>query len=67
MKRPITGGVVAIVLAVVFFLVMMTMAPKSTDPVEMMRTVGQVAGVVAGIGVALIIFGLFAKRPKRDG
>jgi hypothetical protein len=66
MKRPITGGVVALIIAAGFFLAMMLIAPKSTDPVAMMKTVGQVSGLLGGIGVALIVFGLFAKRPKKD-
>lgn len=37
------------------------------DPAEMLRVVGQVAGAVAGLGVALIAMSFFVKRPRRRG
>lgn len=37
------------------------------DPAEMLRVVGQVAGAVAGIGVALIAMSFFVRRPSRRG
>ena len=51
-----------IVLAVGFFLFMVTMAPKSTDPVALMRTVGTVSGVVGGLGLVMIVIGLIGKK-----
>jgi hypothetical protein len=60
-RLVIVGGVL-IVGAIGFFLFMMTVAPKSNNPVEMMRTVGQVAGVVCGISLAMILFGLIGKK-----
>jgi len=60
--RLVIVGAVMIALAVAFFFGMGTMAPKSTDPVEMMKTVGQVAGVVAGLGVAILVYGLIGRR-----
>ena len=41
---------------------MMGMAPKSNDPVTMMRTVGQVSGAVGAISIVMIIFGLIGKK-----
>jgi TRAP-type mannitol/chloroaromatic compound transport system permease large subunit len=63
--RVVVTGAVLIVLAAAFFLFMGSMAPRSNDPAEMMRTVGIVAGGGAGLGVAMIIFGLFRRKPAR--
>ena len=60
--RVVMTGAVLLGLAVLFFLGMLTIAPKSNDPAEMMRTVGQVAGVVGALGVVMIIFGLIRKK-----
>jgi hypothetical protein len=67
--RAVFGGAVLLVLAIGFFLLMMTMAPRSNDPVELMRTVGTVSGVCGGIAVWLMAIGFFKKRPdpKRAG
>ena len=46
-KRIIIVGEVLVGLAAAFFFGMSTIAPKSNDPVAMMQTVGEVAGVVA--------------------
>jgi hypothetical protein len=48
-------------LAATFFFGMATIAPKSSDPVAMMQTLGAVSGVVAGLGVIMILFGVFQK------
>jgi hypothetical protein len=55
-------GFVLIILALVFFLFMWSIAATSNDPVSLMRTVGTVTGVVTGIGVVMIIVGLIGKR-----
>ena len=60
--RMVIGGVVFTALAVGFFVFMSTMASSSTDPVEFMKIVGNVSGVVAGISVVLIILGLIGKK-----
>jgi len=54
--------VVLIALAIAFFFGMETMAVKSNDPVAMMRTVGQAAGVVSGLSLAMIAVGLIGRR-----
>ncbi len=61
-KRLMLAGGLAIGLAVVFLVVMMGMAPKSNDPVALMQTVGQVSGVVGGIGFVMLIFGFIGKK-----
>jgi len=50
-----------LVLAVAFFLGMQTIAPRSNDPVAMMQTVGQVAGVVAALGAVMAVIGLIGR------
>jgi hypothetical protein len=57
----IVGGAM-IVLAAAFFLGMLSIAPSSTDPKSLMETVGQVWGVVSGIGLTMIVVGLIGKR-----
>jgi len=61
MRIVIVGGVL-IVLAVAFFLFFLSIASKSNNPAELMRTVGTVSGVVIGIAVAMIVFGLIGKE-----
>ena len=60
--RFVAAGGMLLVLACVFFLLMLSMAAKSTDPVALMRTVGQVSGVAGGLGVFLVILGLLGKK-----
>lgn len=55
------GGVM-IALAIAFFVGMATIASKSTDPVALMETVGQVSGVVGGLGAAMALVGLVGKK-----
>jgi hypothetical protein len=60
--RIVIVGFVLIVMAIAFYFYMLSIAPKSTDPVAMMQTVGQVSGVVGGISLAMIIVGLIGKK-----
>ncbi len=60
--RIVIAGSFLIVLALVFFFFMLSVAPKSNDPVALMQTVGRVAGVVGGISLVMIIFGLIGKK-----
>jgi hypothetical protein len=60
--RFVFSGFLFLALALGFFFFMATIAPSSNDPVEFMKTVGQAAGVVGGISVALIIAGLIGKK-----
>jgi hypothetical protein len=52
--------------AVVFFLGMGTMAPKSNNPVELMTTVGEVSGAVGAIGLVMIALGLIGRRKSAE-
>ena len=60
--RLVTVGVVLIVLALGFFFYMLGLAPKSNDPTALMQTVGTVSGVLGGISLVLIAFGLIGRR-----
>ena len=60
--RVILTGFVLIILALGFYLFMLTVASQSTDPVALMQTVGTVSGVLAGISIAMIIIGLVGKK-----
>ena len=60
--RVVIVGAVLLGLAALFFFGMSTIAPKSNDPAAMMRTVGQVAGVVGSLGIVMIVFGLIRKK-----
>jgi hypothetical protein len=64
--RVIIVGAVLIILATVFFLVMAAVSPKSNDPAALMQTVGQVWGVLVGLGFVMMIFGLIGKRQREN-
>ena len=57
-----TGGGLIVLAAAFFWWMAVNFAPHSTDPAEVMRTVGTVSGVCIGIGVAMIIFGIFRRQ-----
>jgi hypothetical protein len=60
--RLVIVGVVLVLLSNRVFLFMLDMAPKSNDPATLMRTVGQVSGVVGGIALVMIAFGLIGQK-----
>lgn len=60
--RFVIAGAVAVVLAGVFFIFMMGLAPQSTDPKTLMETAGSTSGVVAAIGLALVVLGFMGRR-----
>jgi hypothetical protein len=55
-------GLALIVIALVFFIFMLSIASKSNDPAALMRTVGTAAGTVGGISLVIIIAGLIGKN-----
>ena len=61
--RIVLVGAVLIVLAIGFYLFMFASASKSNDPAALMQTVGQVAGVVVGIAVVMVVLGLVGRKP----
>jgi len=63
--RLVLAGFVLIIIGVVFYCLMLSMATKSNDPVALMKTVGQVSGFVIGLSVVLIIFGLIGKKVQQ--
>jgi hypothetical protein len=60
--RVVITGLVLMILALGFFLFMLSMAAKSNDPAALMQTVGTVAGVVGGISLVMIVIGLIGKK-----
>lgn len=60
--RMVIGGFILLVLALGFALFMTSIAPMSTDPVEMMRIVGGASGTVGGLSIVLILIGLIGKK-----
>jgi hypothetical protein len=60
--RVVTAGMVLIVMALVFFLFMLSIASKSNDPAALFQTVGTVVGAVGGISLVMIIIGLIGKK-----
>jgi len=61
MRVAVTGAVL-LVLAIAFFLFMLSIASRSNDPAELMRVVGTVSGIVGGIAIAMIGVGLVGKK-----
>ena len=60
--RLVIVGIFLIVIAFAIFLFVPSLGAYSTDPVEFTRIIGQVAEVVIGVSVALIIIGLIGKK-----
>ena len=60
--RMVIVGLALIVLASLFFLYMMSLAPTSTDPVQLMRTAGTVVGVVCALSLLMIVVGLVGRK-----
>lgn len=68
--RLISGGLVFMAFGGAFSWVMAGQMARSTDPSGMMQDVGQVSGVVATIGLALLVAGLLGWQglsKKRNG
>jgi hypothetical protein len=60
--RVVSAGVLLMILAGAFFFIMAANAGISTDPQELMRLSGKYTGIVIGVSVAMIIFGLIGKK-----
>ena len=60
--RLVIVGLVLLLAAVAFFFAMGTIAARSNDPVNLMRTVGQVSGGVGALGLVMLVFGLIGRR-----
>ena len=65
--RVVIVGVVLVVAALVFYFYMQSIAPKSNDPAGLMQTVGTVAGVVCGLALVMIVFGLIGRKVHGTG
>jgi len=60
--RVVIVGAILLLMAVAFFLLMLSVATRSNDPAEMFRTVGSASGVVGGLALMMIAGGLRGKR-----
>lgn len=60
--RLVIVGIFFIVIAFAIFLFVPSLGAYSTDPVEFTRIVGQVAQVIIGVSVALIVIGVIGKK-----
>jgi hypothetical protein len=60
--RVLLTGLALILAAGAFFVGMQTLAPTSNDPVAMMRIVGQVSGVVSGLGLVMTFIGGIGRK-----
>jgi hypothetical protein len=60
--RLLAVGVLLLGFAVAFFFVLLGVTPRSSDTAEMLKRVGQIAGGIGGVGVALAIIGLIGKK-----
>lgn len=69
MKNPriAFAGLFLIAAGAVLFVYFMYNQEGARDPAELMRVVGQVAGAVAGLGVALIAMAFFIKPRQSRG
>lgn len=60
--RLIVAGSGLLLFAAAFFGVMLSMAPRSNDPVELMRIVGGVSGTLGGLALALVLLGGIGRK-----
>ena len=60
--RLVIVGAVLMLAAPACFFYFLSIAQKSNDPTALMQTVGQVSGVVGGIGLVMAIIGLIGKK-----
>ncbi|MCC6917671.1 MAG: hypothetical protein IT548_00620 [Alphaproteobacteria bacterium] len=67
MKNPrlALSGLIPIVAGVALFLYFQSHQEGASDPAELMRTVGQVAGALAGLGLGLIVMAFFIRPAGR--
>ncbi len=61
--RLVIVGSVRILAAIGFFLFMLSIASQSTNPSELMSTVGSVCGVLIGVACTMLIVGFIGKKP----
>ena len=60
--RLVLAGVVLVIMALVFYFLMLFSASNSSDPAALMQFVGSIAGAAFGVSVLLIIIGLIEKK-----
>jgi hypothetical protein len=60
--RLVILGVLLSIMAAGFYVLMMFMAPSSTDPVTLMETAGGAAGTAIGVSFVIALVGLIGKK-----
>jgi hypothetical protein len=55
-------GVFLIVLALIFYIIMLSSAPSSTDPAALMQLVGGISGAAVGLSAVFILIGLIGRK-----
>jgi hypothetical protein len=60
--RVLLTGLALVLAAGAFFVGMQTLAPRSNDPIALMRIVDQVSGVVSGLGLVMMLVGGVGRR-----
>jgi hypothetical protein len=60
--RLILTGVILIILALVFYFLMLSSASNSTDPAALMQFVGSISGAAFGLSLIFILVGLIGKK-----
>ena len=61
-SRVAIVGFVLFLIAIVFYLFMFSISSRSSDPVELLKVVGTVSGIVGGLAVAMTVAGLVGKK-----
>jgi hypothetical protein len=64
-QRLFWAGIVALICAAGIYAGINNIAGQSNDPAEVMRIAGQAAGIVGGIGIAMMLASFFVKPPAR--
>lgn len=60
--RLVLTGIVLIILALVFYFLMLNSASSSADPAALMEIVGGIAGAAFGVSILFILIGLIGKK-----
>lgn len=63
--RRILLGVIGLVVGIGAFVLLFVLAPGSNDPGEVGRILGSIGAVAGGLGLLLVIWGLFTRPVKR--
>ena len=60
--RLVLTGIILIFLALIFYFLMLSSAPNSTDPAGLMQLVGGISGAAFALSLIFILVGLIGKK-----